>query len=130
MKPIIACWHHADIDRLRKHLRRDRIDLYGPNEVAARGTKRLNHWWEKMRLKKGDRIRIVVEGHVYAFATINGEPYDLPINEVSGIWGSAVALRDIKEQVAPFQTASCKGHCQGSHRFDGPKTSKLAHSSY
>jgi hypothetical protein len=123
MKPI-ACWHHADENRLSKHLRCGRIDLYGRNEVTAKGTNRLNHWWGKMRLKKGDRIRIVVAGHVYAFATIASGPYDLPINEVCGEWGSAVSLENIDELVAPLQTASC-AHLQGSHRFDGPKTSLL-----
>ena len=79
-----------------------------------------------MRLKKGDRIRIVVAQQVHAFATINSKPYKLPANEVYGIWGSAVDLVNIDEQVAPFQTASC-AHLQGSHRFSGPKTSLLAH---
>jgi len=92
--------------------------------MTAKGTNSLNYWWNKMRLKKGDRIRIVIGGRIRAFATINSEPYDLPINEVCGEWGSAVDLVDIDERVAPFQTASC-AHLQGSHRFDGPKTSLL-----
>ena len=123
MKPI-ACWHHADEQRLHNHLLRGRIDLYGRNEVTKAGTFRLDHWWNKMRLRKKDRIRVVVKGSVRVFATINSGPYDLSINEVSGEWGSAVDLIDIEEQVAPFQAASC-AHLQGSHRFDGPKTSLL-----
>lgn len=126
MKPVIACWHHADEERLHKHLRRGRIDLHGPNEVTAIGTNRLNHWWNKMRLKRKDRIRIVVAGHILAFATIAGTPYDLPPDEVCGVWGSAVNLEDIEVQDPPFQTASCAHHLPGSHRFDGPKTSLLA----
>ena len=79
-----------------------------------------------MRLEKGDRIHIVVGGHIRAFATIENGPYDLPINEVSGVWGSAVGLRNINEQHPPFRIASC-AHLQGSHRFDGRKTSLLDH---
>jgi len=125
MKPI-ACWHHADEGRLRYHLRCGRIDLYERNKVTAKGTNRLDHWWNKMRLKKKDRIRIVVGGKIRAFATIDGKPYDLPISEVHNEWGSAVDLVNINELVGPYPAASCT-HLQGSHRFDGPKTSLLVH---
>jgi hypothetical protein len=124
MEKPVACWHHGDEERLLKHLRCGRIDLYGRNEVTTKGNNRLSHWWGKMRLENGDRIRIVVGGHVHAFATITSEPYDLPISEVCGVWGSAVDLKDIHVKGPPFQTASCK-HLPGSHRFDGPKTSLL-----
>ncbi|MDY6918368.1 MAG: hypothetical protein SVP26_10595 [Chloroflexota bacterium] len=122
---LVACWHHADEKRLRKNLECGRIDLYGRHDRTENRTKRLDHWWNKMRLKKGDRIRIVVAGHIRAFARIAGEPYDLPANEVCGKWGSAVDLIHIDVQAAPFPIASC-AHLQGSHRFDGPKTSLLA----
>lgn len=126
MKTVVACWHHADEKRLHENLQRGRIDLYGRREVTSKGTNRLDHWWNKMRLKKGDRIRIVVKGHVRVFATINSEPYDLPVNKVPDEWGSAVDLIDIDEKDYPFPIASC-AHLQGSHRFDGPRTSLLAH---
>lgn len=126
MTTVVACWHHGDIDRLRKNLRRGRIDLYGRSETTVKGTNRLDHWWNKMRLKRSDRIRIVMRGRIIAFATIGSEPYDLPTHQVCGQWGCAVDLTDIDEQVTPFLFASCV-HLQGSHRFDGPKTSLLAH---
>jgi hypothetical protein len=125
-KTVVACWHHADEGRLLNNLQRGRIDLYGRREVTDKGTNRLHHWWNKMRLKRGDRIRIVTEGRVRAFATIDSEPYDPPVNQVSGEWGSAVDLVDIDVQAAPFPIASC-AHLPGSHRFDGPRTSLLAH---
>jgi hypothetical protein len=125
-KTVVACWHHADESRLLSNLQRGRIDLYGRREVTDKGTNRLHHWWNKMRLKRGDRIRIVMGGRVCAFATIDSEPCDLPVNQVYGEWGSAVDLVDIGMQTAPFPIASC-AHLQGSHRFDGPMTSLLAH---
>jgi hypothetical protein len=126
MKTVVACWHHADEKRLYENLQRGRIDLYGRCEVTCKGTNRLDHWWNKMRLKKGDRIRIVVKGHVRVFATINSEPYDLPVNKITDEWGSAVDLIDIDKKAYPYSIASCT-HLQGSHRFDGPRTSLLAH---
>lgn len=127
MKKVVACWHHGDEKRLFDNLQQGRIDLYGENEYTLKGTNRLNYWWNiRMRLKKGDRIRIVVKGYVRAFATINGEPYALPANEVHNEWGSAVALSDIEILDPPFPEASCT-HLRGSHRFDGPKTSLLDH---
>lgn len=125
-KTVVACWHHADEDRLLNNLQRGRIDLYGRREVTDKGTNRLRHWWNKMRLKRGDRIRIVTGGRIRAFAIINSEPYDLLMNQVHGEWGSAVDLVDIDVQAVPFPIASC-AHLQGSHRFDGPKTSLIAH---
>lgn len=122
---IIACWHHASLNRLFKHLEQGRIDLHGRNEKTQKGTPRLDHWWAKMRLKPGDRVRIVVAGETIAYATIKSEPKDLPSSEVEGVWGTYVELGDIERLPEPYPTASCK-HLQGSHRFDGPKTSKLA----
>jgi len=124
MKPI-ACWHHGDLLRLHDNLAKDRIDLYGRNERTPRGTPRLDRWWARMRLKPGDRIQIVAKGRIIAYATVNSEPIDLPPNEVKGVWGTYVQLSQIDPSSRPYPIASCKGHCQGSHRFDGPKTSKL-----
>jgi hypothetical protein len=128
MKPI-ACWHHGDLDRLLDHLRKSRIDLYGRNEkTEIRRKPRADNWWNsRMRLKLGDRIRIVVGGKIIAYATIKNTPKDLPPNEVEGIWGTFVELKQIKRLTEPYPIASCKGHCQGSHRFDGPKTRLLEH---
>jgi len=77
-----------------------------------------------MKLKEGDRIRIVVKRQVRAYATIDSQPYNLPKDEVYKEWGSAVNLVDIVELDEPFPIASC-AHLRGSHRFDGPKTSLL-----
>ena len=123
MKPV-ACWHHGDEDRLLRHLKHNRIDLYGRNKVTAKGSNRLKHWWNKMRLKRGDRIRIVVGGYIRAYATIDGVPEDLPAGEAYKEWGTAVALINITILEPPYPVASCR-HLQGSHRFDGPKTSLL-----
>ncbi len=126
MKPI-ACWHHGDLERLLdNNLSRSRIDLYGQNEKTKKGTPRLNHWWGKMRLKPGNRVRIVVAGRIIAYAIINSEPKDLPPNEVEGIWGTYVELDQIDRLPCPYPIASCQ-YLQGSHRFDGPKTSLLDH---
>jgi len=125
MKPI-ACWHHGDLDRLLEHLRKSRIDLYGRNEKTEKGTPRLNHWWGEMRLKPQDEIRIVVGGKIIAYAIINSEPKDLRPDEVEGIWGTYVELDQINLLPEPYPSASCKGY-QGSHRFDGRKTSLLDH---
>jgi hypothetical protein len=122
---IVACWHHANPNRLLKHLKQGRIDLYGRNERTQKGTLRLNRWWARMRLKLGDRVRIVVAGKIIAYATIASEPKDLPPNDVEGVWGTYVELKDIEILPKPYPSASCK--LQGSHRFDGPKTSNLAH---
>lgn len=124
MDKIVACWHHRDEERLLKHLKLGRIDLYGKNERTEKGTNRLEYWWRKMRLHIGDRIRIVVDKNIIAEATINSGPYDLMLEENYGMWGSAVNLTDIEILSKPYPTASCAGY-QGSHRFDGPKTSKL-----
>lgn len=95
--------------------------------MTANGINRLNHWLGKMHLKKEDKIRIVVRGHIRAFATIKkGEPYALPISEICGEWGSAIDLVDIDILIPPYPSASC-AHLQGSHRFDGTKTSLLDH---
>jgi hypothetical protein len=75
---IIACWHHASLNRLFKHLKQGRIDLYGRNERTQKGMLRLNHWWMKMRLKPGDRVRIVVAGEIIAYAIIGSKPKVLP----------------------------------------------------
>ena len=123
MKPV-ACWHHGDEVRLTRHLKHNRIDLYGRSEVTDKGTNRLGHWWSKMRLKRGDRVRIVVNGYIHAYATIDGLPEDLPLGETYREWGTAVALRDIMILEPPYPSASC-AHLQGSHRFDGSKTSLL-----
>ena len=112
----VACWHHGDIDRLSRHLSSGRIDLYGPSEYTARGTHRLTWWWNRMNLKPGDRIRIVVKGHIVAEATIAGEPYALPPHEATGIWGSAIRLRDI-DWLSERPHANCAGHYQGSHHL-------------
>jgi hypothetical protein len=122
---IIACWHHADRNRLFEHLAQERIDLYGRNERTQKGTLRLNHWWARMRLKVGDRVRIVVAREIIACAMINSGPKDLPANQVKGVWGTYVELNHIKILPKPY-LASCE-HLRMSHRFDGPKTSKLAH---
>jgi len=127
MKPI-ACWHHGNLERLLDHLSKSRIDLYGRNaKTEKRGKPRVDNWWSVMGLKMGDRIRIVVKGKIIAHATIYSEPKDLPPNEVNGIWGTYVELHQIDLLPRPYPIASCKGHCQGSHRFDGPKTSLLDH---
>jgi len=125
MKPI-ACWHHSNLKRLLSNLDKNRIDLYGRNEKTEKGWPRLNRWWHTMRLKQGDRIRIVVAGRIIAYATIESEPKDLPPIEVGGIWGTYVELVQIDLLHDPYPPASCQ-HLPGSHRFDGPKTRLLDH---
>ncbi len=113
----VVCWHHGDICRLRRHLDRGRIDLYGPNEITEKGTNRLYYWWNiRMKLKIGDRVRIVINRKIVAEANISGEPYTLPASEATGIWGSAVPLRDI-QWLDEQAHADCAGHYQGSHRL-------------
>ena len=118
---IVACWHHGDIKRLSDHLRFDRIDLYGQEEVTKRGRQRRDRWWNRlMRLQVDDRIQIVVKGQIIATATIAKVPEDFP----QGIrpWRSVVYLKDIY-RLNPLP-ARCH-RLQSSHRFDGPKTSLL-----
>lgn len=116
-KMTVACWHHGDEDRLLKHLRLRRIDLYGPNEITEKGNNRLRWWWDgRMKLRVGDRVRIIVNGYIVAEATINGEPYTLASHEAMGIWGSAVPLRAV-HWLNPRPRAGCAGHYQGSHRL-------------
>ena len=121
MKPV-ACWHHRGEDRLKRHLRYDRIDLYGSREVTEKGINRLDYWWNhRMRLKQGDRIQIVVKGKIVTTATIARAPEEFA--EGRRPWQSVVPLKDI-EPLDPPKPASC-AHLQGSHRFDGPKTASL-----
>lgn len=123
MKPTF-CWHHARLGRLMKHLKQNRIDLYGPNEKTEKGTNRQTWWLKRMKLKCGERIRIVVKGQIVAEATIDGYegervlPYPLPIEDQEGVWKSFVKLREI-ELFNPPKPASCYKICQGSHRLNG-----------
>lgn len=117
MQPV-ACWHHRGGERLDRHLRRNRIDLYGPYEVTRTGQNRRGRFWKRMRLNMEDRVRIVVKGKIVATAVIKSQPYTLPVNEASPPWQSAVDLGSI-EPVNPPEPANCFGHCQGSHRLDG-----------
>jgi len=119
---IVACWHHGDVERLNDHLRFNRIDLYGKEELTKLGTKRLDRWWNcLMRLRVDDRVQIVVNGQIIATATIAKLPEDFP----QGIrpWRSVVYLKDIDPFKPPIP-ARCH-RLQSSHRFDGPKTSLL-----
>ena len=43
-KTVVACWHHADEDRLLNNLQRGRIDLYGRREVTDKGTNARQLW--------------------------------------------------------------------------------------
>lgn len=119
---LVACWHHGDEDRLKWHLRYNRIDLYGSGEATKKGINRLDYWWNhRMRLKRDDRIQIVVKGEIVATATIAGSPEEFA--EGRRPWQSVVPLKDI-ELFDPPKPARC-AHLQGSHRFDGPKTASL-----
>jgi hypothetical protein len=119
---LVACWHHGDMDRLKWHLRYNRIDLYGPREFTKKGINRLDYWWNhRMRLKRDDRIQIGVKGEIVATATIAGPPEEFA--EGQDPWQSIVPLKDI-ELFDPPKPARCV-HLQGSHRFDGPKTASL-----
>ncbi len=64
---VVACWHHADEERLHLHLRHRRIDLYSRAARTTTGKSTLDWWCDKMGLQMGERIRIVVHGHVVAF---------------------------------------------------------------
>ncbi len=123
MKPTV-CWHHAKLARLNEHLRQNRIDLYGPNEKTKKGTNRQTFWLNRMKLKGGERIQIVVKGKIVAEATIDEKegdrvlPFPLPIEDKVDCWKSYVKLRSIEIFDTP-KPAPCHGICQGSHRMDG-----------
>ena len=118
MQPV-ACWHHLGGNRLDYHLSQKRIDLYGPNEFTPTGQNRLRRFWKRMRLRKGEKVRIVVKGKIVATAFIDSEkPYILLPDESEPPWTSAVNLHRI-ELVNPPEPADCFRVCQGSHRLDG-----------
>jgi len=123
---IVACLHHHDLEGLQRHLEMCRIDLYGRERTTRTGENSLVRFWSRMRLHSGDRIRIVVNGKVVAFATIAGVPQNLPDNATGGIRESAVYLKEVVQLAPPLVIASCHQlRVQQSHRFDGPETSKL-----
>lgn len=113
----VACWHHGNLERLRYHLAHNRIDLWGPEELSRTGQNRLRRWWSRMRLRTGDKIRIVVEGKIVCTAVIKSEPWTLPPSENNPPWGSAVDL-DYVRWCHPPQDADCPGTGFGSHRLD------------
>ena len=125
---IVACLHHQDLERLQRHLEMSRIDLCGPEQTTGTGAGSLTRFWSRMGLHCGDRIRIVVNRKVVAFATIAGEPQSLPGNEVPGISQSAayVYLKEIVQVPPPLSVASCcRLRVHQGHKFDGPGSSKL-----
>ncbi len=117
----VACWHHGSLERLFYHLAHNRIDLWGPEESTHTGQNRLQRWWRRMRLKKGDKIRVVVKGKIVATAIINSEPWTLPPDESKPPWGSAVDLDSIVYYNPP-EPADCPGSGYGSHRLDGRRS--------
>jgi len=125
---IVACLHQQDLERLQRHLEMSMVDLCGPKRTTRIGASSLTRFWSRMGLHCGDRIRMVVNGEVVAFATIAGEPQSHPGNEVPGISQSAayVYLKEIVQLPPPLSVASCcQLRVQQGHRFDGSETSKL-----
>lgn len=80
------CWHHANVNRLRTHLRGNVCDIY------PRG--RLIGW-----LRPGDRVQFAVNGQIIAEATVvNNQPRtrtptDPPVGNID--FPLLIDLRDI-----------------------------------
>jgi hypothetical protein len=126
-KPV-ACWHHGDMEKLRKYLKRGFIDLYGKHELAPKGENRQSRFLKRMRLKQGDRIRIRVGRCVVAYAIIddNTPIEDENVKRERGCpWGARMMVKDVHYEEPP-QLASCWPNFQGSHRFDTKKSSRLS----
>lgn len=117
MSRIVACWHHGELARLKYHLQRGRIDVFGPDEVTKTGQNRLNRFCRRMRLHAGETIRIRIKDKIYYTGVVkNPKPYTLQRSEWQGVWKSAVDLENIAP-INPPQHADCYPAHQASHRL-------------
>ena len=118
MNEVVACWHHGDLFRLKRHLKHGRIDVYGADVVTKKtGQYSLCRFCERMKLQEGENIRIRVGNKIYYTAVIKKtKSYMLPSCEWYGIWKSALDLDAICE-VNPPEIADCYPRYRLSHRL-------------
>ena len=89
----VFCWHHGDYQRLRVCLEKGYCDLY---PIGSR----CSNWWNKLKVKVGDKVRFSVKGKIVAVGIIQSEPYDLAekrkIQPVDTEWSGAVNIENVR----------------------------------
>ncbi len=110
----VLCWHHGDLQRLRKCLKNGYCDFYPIDTIHPK--------WNKLKVKVGDTVQFCVKRKIEAVGIIQSEPYDLAekrkIQPVNTKWPGAVDIENIRF----LHGGTCSSTPQfGSHRLKGKK---------